>query len=100
MVAGRLIHIEEDDHVRLPGDMQHRLHLRKGDVVAVIETEHGLLLAPRETLVAELLDEIGAILTMEGLTPEAMMESGAEIREELVRERYNHKPLGPNRADR
>jgi hypothetical protein len=42
----------------------------------------------KKVLAAQLLDEIGDALREKGVTLEALIESGREIRAELVKEKY------------
>ncbi len=80
--------IQENGQVTLPAEFRRKHGLKKGDVVVFRETEEGLLIDPREALVINLLDEISEALEVEGITLDALIESGREIREELYQEKY------------
>jgi hypothetical protein len=62
--------------------------LKKGDLVAFVETGQGVLLSPQEVIASEALDQVGRILREKELTLEELMESGREIRGKLVEEEY------------
>jgi AbrB family looped-hinge helix DNA binding protein len=84
----RLVRVQEKGQVTLPTDFRKRLGMKKGDLVAVVETPEGLLITPQEVVTARALDRIGAALKEQGLSLEELIESGREERGELVRERY------------
>jgi AbrB family looped-hinge helix DNA binding protein len=83
-----LVRIQEKGQVTLPADIRKRLGLKKGDLVAVVETSEGVLIAPQEVVATRGLAEIGEALREQGLSLEDMIESGREIREDLFREQY------------
>jgi antitoxin PrlF len=89
-VARKFVRIQEKGQVTLPADIRKRLGLKKGDLVAVVETAGGVLITPQEVVATRALAEIGKALRKQGLTLEDMIESGREIREELYREQYGH----------
>jgi antitoxin PrlF len=91
MAAARnLVRVQEKGQVTLPADIRKRLDLKKGDLVAVVETPEGVLITPQQVVATKALAEIGNVLKKQGLTLEDMIESGSEIREELYREQYGH----------
>ena len=91
MAAARnLVRVQEKGQVTLPADIRKRLGLKKGDLVAVVETPEGVLITPQQVVATKALAEIGHVLKKQGLTLEDMIESGGEIREELYREQYGH----------
>jgi AbrB family looped-hinge helix DNA binding protein len=91
MAAARnLVRVQEKGQVTLPADIRKRLGLKKGDLVAVVETPEGVLITPQQAVATKALAEIGHVLKKQGLTLEDMIESGGEIREGLYREQYGH----------
>jgi AbrB family looped-hinge helix DNA binding protein len=92
MAASKLSMVQEKGQVTIPVAIRRKLGLKKGDMVAFIETEDGVLISPREVVVMHALDQIGAMLREKGITLEEMMESGREIRRELVKEMYGLDP--------
>ena len=71
--------------------MQKKLGLKKGDLVVVVETDEGVLITPREIVALETLEKIGEILREKGITLDEWMESGREIRGQLIEEEYGLK---------
>ncbi len=93
MTDGKLVRVQDKGQVTLPVGARRRLGLKKGDLVAIVETEDGLLITPRVVLATRALDEMGAILRQQGVTLEDWIESGREIRGHLVREKYGIDPI-------
>ena len=78
--------MQEKGQVTLPADVRKRLGIKKGDLVAFVETPEGVLITPQELVATKALADIGKALKEQGLSLEDMIESGREIREELFRE--------------
>lgn len=91
MAALKLSVVQEKGQVTIPSEIRKKLGLKKGDLVAFVETEQGVLISPQEVIAAEALDQIGQILREKGLTIEELMEFGREIRGKLVEEEYGLK---------
>jgi antitoxin PrlF len=89
-IARKFVRVQEKGQVTLPADVRKRLGIKKGDLVAVVETPEGVLITPQEVVATKALAEIGKVLKEQGLTLEDMIESGRQIREELFREQYGH----------
>ena len=92
MTPTNLVRVQEKGQVTLPAAARRRLGIKKGDIVAVKETDDGLLIVPQAVIAANDLDEIGRILNEEGFSLEELIESGREIRGELLREMYGIDP--------
>ncbi len=84
--------VQEKGQVTIPTDIRKKLGLKKGDYVAFVETEQGVLIAPREVVAMEALENIGALLKDKDVTLEELMECGHAIRGELVKELYGLDP--------
>lgn len=84
----RLVRVQDEGQVTLPTEFRKRLGMKKGDLVAVVETPDGLLITPQEVVAARALDRIGAALAEQGRSLEELIESGREERGELIEERY------------
>lgn len=87
----RLLRVEEDSsagQVALPVDLREKLGLRRGDIVAVIETPNGLLLTSQRAAVERDLARVDTELREHGVSLDEMVESGREIRAAIARERY------------
>jgi antitoxin PrlF len=88
MAALKLSVVQEKGQVTIPAEIRKKLGLKKGDLVAFVETEQGVLISPQEVIASEALDQVGRILREKGLTLEEFMESGREIRGKLVEDEY------------
>ncbi len=80
--------IQENGQVTLPIEWREKYGLKKGDVVSFVETDQGLMVVPQALLAMEALDEIGKALKEKGVTLEELLESGREIRGDLLKELY------------
>jgi AbrB family looped-hinge helix DNA binding protein len=87
----KLVRIQENGQVTLPADVRRNLGLKKGDLVSVTQTEDGILITPQEVLAMKALDQLGKALREKGLTLEELIESGREIRGQLIEEEYGIK---------
>ncbi len=67
-------------------EIRRKLSLKRGDLVAFVETELGVLISPQEVVATEALDQIGQILREKGLAIKELIESGREIRGKLLQE--------------
>ena len=92
MAAQKTVRVQEKGQVTLPADVRRSLGIKKGDLVAVTQTNDGILITPQQTVATRTLDEIGAILREQGLTLEDLIESGREARSEILDERYGIAP--------
>ena len=99
MAASKLSMVQEKGQVTIPVEIRRKLGLKKGDMVAFVETEDGVLISSREAVVTRALDRIGEMLLEKGITLEEMMESGREIRRDLVKEMYGLDPALDPRDD-
>ncbi len=88
MTERKLVRIQEKGQVTLPIEFRKRLGLKKGDLVAVSETDDGVLITPQEVIATKMLDQIGEALKERGLSLEELIESGRDSREELLCEQY------------
>jgi antitoxin PrlF len=91
MPASKLSVVQEKGQVTIPVEIRRRLGLKKGDLVAFVETEQGVLISPQEIIAMDALDQIGEVLKEKGLTLEELMESGREIRGKLLEKEYKLK---------
>jgi antitoxin PrlF len=91
----KLVRIQEKGQVTLPVDVRRKLGLKKGDLVAVTETDEGVLISPQQVVAMKALDRVGKILREQGVDLNEMIESGREIRGELLKEEYGIEPDSP-----
>ena len=89
MTERTLVRIQEKGQVTLPARVRRQFGLKKGDLVAVTVTPEGVLITPQEVIAARALDALGAALRERGLTLEELIESGREVRGELIQEQYD-----------
>ena len=80
--------LQENGQVTLPLSFRRRYNLKKGDTIVFDETEDGLIIRLRETLVMNKLDELAEGLKAKGLSLEELMAAGAQIRRDIYKEKY------------
>ncbi len=90
MPASKLSVVQEKGQVTIPAEIRRKWGLKKGDLVAFVETEQGVLISPQD-IAMDALDRIGEALKEKGLTLEELMESGREIRGKLLEKEYGLK---------
>ena len=90
MSLAKLSVVQEKGQVTIPTGIRKKLGLKKGDYVAFVETEQGVMIVPRTVVAQEALEKIGAALREHGISLEELMERGHEIRGELIKEHYGH----------
>ena len=88
MAERKLVRVQEKGQITLPAGMRRKLGVKKGDLVAVIETEEGVLITAQEVLGARALAEMGRILKENGLDLDKLIASGREVRGSLIEEKY------------
>lgn len=84
----KLVRIQEKGQVTLPTQVREKLGLKKGDLVAVMETAEGILISPQEIVATKALDRIGEALKEKGVSLEELIESGREKRSSLIGKLY------------
>lgn len=90
-MEAKLSIVQEKGQVTIPAEIRQRWGLKKGDLVAFVETEQGVMVSPQEVVALNALDQIGRALRERGITLEELMESGREIRGQLIEEEYGIK---------
>jgi len=88
MTAPKLSVVQAKGQVTIPAEIRKKLGLKKGDLVAFVETEQGVLITPQEVIAMGALDQIGEALRKRGISLEELIESGREIRGQLLEEEY------------
>lgn len=88
MPALKLSTVQEKGQITIPAEIRRKWRLKKGDLVAFVETERGVIISPQEVIAMEALDRIGRTLREKGFTLEELIESGREIRGKLLEEEY------------
>jgi AbrB family looped-hinge helix DNA binding protein len=88
----RFVRVQEKGQVTLPVEVRKKLGIKKGDVVAVVDTDDGIFITPQEMLATKALDRIGEILRGKGLSLEELIESGRDVRSRIIEEQYGIRP--------
>ena len=86
--AVRLAVVQKRGQITIPIDLRRKMGIEEGGIIAFIETKEGLLLSPRKALALDALDRIGEALEEQGITLEELIESGREIRGQMLAEEY------------
>ena len=84
----KLVRTQEKGQVTIPTEIRKKLGLKRGDLVAVLETPDGVFITPQQVVAAKALDRIGIILKEQGISLDELIASGAQIRNRLVRKRF------------
>jgi antitoxin PrlF len=84
----KLIRMQEKGQVTIPTEIRKKLGLKRGDLVAVMETPEGVFITPQQVVATKALDSIGNILKEQGLSLEEVISSGRELRTDALQETY------------
>jgi antitoxin PrlF len=84
----KLVRMQEKGQVTVPTEIRKKLGLKRGDLVAVMETPDGVFITPQQVLATKAFDQIGDILKEKGLSVEELIAQGREIRTDLLEEAY------------
>lgn len=87
-MAAKLSIVQEKGQITIPAEIRQRWGLKKGDLVAFVETEQGVLISPREVVAMDALDQIGKALRERGISLEELMEAGRDVRGQILEEGY------------
>jgi antitoxin PrlF len=85
----KLVRIQEKGQVTIPTEIRKKLGLKRGDLVAVMETPEGVFITPQQVVAAKALDSIGDILKEKGVSLAALIAQGRDIRSDLLQEAYD-----------
>jgi AbrB family looped-hinge helix DNA binding protein len=80
--------IQEKGQVTIPASIRRKMGLKKGDLIAFVETDDGVMITRQEVVALDLLKEIGDSLKAKGITLEELLEDGRAIRGDLLKEMY------------
>jgi AbrB family looped-hinge helix DNA binding protein len=84
----KLVRMQEKGQVTIPTEIRKKLGLKRGALVAVMETPEGVFITPQQVLATKALDSIGTILKEKGLSLEEVISSGRELRTDILKETY------------
>jgi hypothetical protein len=62
--------------------------LKRGDLVAVVETPEGVFITPQQVMATKAFESIGEVLKQKGLSLEELIASGRDIRSDLLQDAY------------
>jgi bifunctional DNA-binding transcriptional regulator/antitoxin component of YhaV-PrlF toxin-antitoxin module len=74
----------------LPREVCEALEIKAGDGLSLELVEGALLLRPNKGVALDALRAIQEAFAESGITEEELLESGRQVREELVREKWPH----------
>lgn len=72
----RFVRVQERGQVTLPAEVRRRLGLKKGDVVAVVETDDGVFISPQTVVGVRALGQPGGTLEQQGVTIDELLSPG------------------------
>jgi antitoxin PrlF len=84
----KLVRIQEKGQVTIPTEIRKKLGLKRGDLVAVMETPDGVFITPQQVVAAKAFDRIGDMLKEQGVSLDDLIASGREIRTEILQDDY------------
>jgi AbrB family looped-hinge helix DNA binding protein len=84
----KLVRMQEKGQVTTPQEIRKKLGLKRGDLVAVMETPDGVFITPQQVVATKALDSIGDILKEKGLSLAELIAQGRDIRSDLLQETY------------
>jgi antitoxin PrlF len=84
----KLVRMQEKGQVTIPQEIRKKLGLKRGDLVAVMETPEGIFITPQQVVATKALDSIGDILKEKGLSLAEVISSGRELRTDILQETY------------
>jgi antitoxin PrlF len=82
----KFVRMQEKGQVTIPQEIRKKLGLKRGDLVAVMETPDGVFITPQQVVAAKALDRIGDILKEQGLSLEELIASGRQARGDIMQE--------------
>jgi AbrB family looped-hinge helix DNA binding protein len=82
----KFVRMQEKGQVTIPTDIRKKLGLKRGDLVAVMETPDGVFITPQQVVATKALDSIGDILKEQGLSIDELIASGRQDRGDILQE--------------
>jgi AbrB family looped-hinge helix DNA binding protein len=84
----KLVRIQEKGQVTIPTEIRKKLGLKRGDLVAVMETPDGVFITPQQVMATKALESISDILKEQGLSLDELIASGRQARGDILQETY------------
>jgi antitoxin PrlF len=82
----KFVRMQEKGQVTIPTEIRKKLGLKRGDLVAVMETPDGVFITPQQVVATKAFDRIGDILKEQGLSLEELIASGRQARGDIQQE--------------
>jgi antitoxin PrlF len=82
----KFVRMQEKGQVTIPTEIRKKLGLKRGDLVAVLETPDGVFITPQQVVAAKALESIGNILKEQGLSLDELIASGRKARGDIQQE--------------
>jgi AbrB family looped-hinge helix DNA binding protein len=96
----KLVRIQDKGQVTIPTEIRKKLGLKRGDLVAVMETPEGVFITPQQVLATKAFDSIGNILKEQGVSLEELITSGRQLRTDLLQDAYGITETSKERLSR
>jgi antitoxin PrlF len=87
----KLVRVQEKGQVTIPTEIRKKLGLKRGDLVAVLETPEGVFITPQQVLAKLAFDRIGDTLKDQGLSLAELIASGRQVRSDILQEAYGNQ---------
>ena len=87
-MLSKVSRVQAKGQVTIPIEIRNDWGLEKGDLVAFVKTEQGVLIRPQEIVAIETLDLIGEALKERGISLDELIVGGREIRGQLLDDKY------------
>lgn len=81
--------VQKKGQVTIPIEIRDRLGIQEGDFIAFVETPEGVFISRQEIAAMRLLNQIGQALKDKGISLDELIESGRELRGEMIKEKYD-----------
>lgn len=81
--------VQKNGQVTLPAELRREYGLRKGDAVVFRRKDSGWVIEKETPDPLALLEQLGVALREEGIELDEWLASGREIREAMLKEKYN-----------
>src|SRR4051812_14580614 len=84
----KLSRLHDRGQVTISQELRDKFGLEPGDMVAFVAAEQGVLISPQELMAKDAFARTGTLLKVKGITLGELIESGREIRGELIEKEY------------
>lgn len=89
MTTGVMISkLQRNGQITIPAAIRENFGLKAGDIVTFTTADDGFFVRPQELIVMGALEAIGKGLREKGITLDELMQSGRDMRGDLIEELY------------